>query len=355
LALLIAGAIPALAQAPTGPTIEEVAVEIRQLEDRGAYGLALQRLLELRPRVKPDADFELTLAFDEARSGRLDDAWRRLNDSLITAASAESLPQTRWHEYGPARWQQWLDGRFNGWHWYVARGRAEVGAALGRWAEARAAARLAVDARPLSGKEWLIHALCSARAGALEEAEASARQAVLLDPTLPEAWYLNGLFRWRGGRRNEAQENFRNAVALDSSYREPALALVRCRLPSARPDSFPARLLTGAREAALLTSPVRPKIEELHEVDATPRATRPIFAALPDSLAGLGKLALPVLVDTRGMIVLNDLPWIDPSRVSLTGLSQVLSKLVLWQFEPAQRYGAPVAAWTGITIDLPGQ
>ncbi len=339
----------------SGPSVEELAAEIRELEDRGAYATAAQKQTELRPRLKPDADLELALALNDARSGRYQEAWLRLNDSLLTQALLDTMPQSRWHENGPARWQQWLDGRFNGWHWYVARARAEVGLALGRWPEALEAARIAVGARPIAGKEWLVLALCAARAGSVDEARDAARQAVFLDPTLPEAWHLHGLLEWRGGRRNEAQEYFRTAVRLDSTYRPPALALMRARLPSSRPDSLPGQILTGMREAAILTAPVRPKIEELHEVDVPAKATRPIYAALPDSLTGLGKLSLPVLVDTRGMIVLHDLPWIDPTRLSLSALSQILNSLTLWRFDPAQRHGAPASTWTGVQIDLPGQ
>jgi tetratricopeptide (TPR) repeat protein len=353
---VIACAASANAQSPPkGPSVEELAAEVRQLEDRGAFGIAVQRLNDLRPRLKPDGDFELTLALDEARSGQYDKAWRRLNDSLLAAAIRDTNPQARWHEYGPARWQQWLDGKFDGWHWYVARARAEVGLALGHWNEALEAARIAVGARPITGKEWLVLAVCAGRAGSMAEARDAARQAVLLDPTLPEAWYVHGLLEWHGGKRNEAQELFRTAVRLDSTYRPPALALVRARLPSARPDSIPREILTGAREAAILTSPVRPKIEELHEVDVPAKVTRPIYAALPDSLSGLGKLALPVLVDTRGVIVLHDLPWVDPTRISLSALSQILNSLTLWRFDPAQRHGAPSPTWTSVQIDLPGQ
>lgn len=331
----------------------DLAAEARELEDRGAYGLALQRLLELREITPRDADLELAIALDEARSGRVEEAWQRLADPLFDQAIADSLPHTRYHEYGPGRWQDWTDGRWKGWHWYVARARAEVAFALGRWDDARASARIAIAARPLSGKDWLVLALAAARGGDLDEAVPAARQALLLDPTVPESHYLNGLFAWRDGRRAEAQEMFRLAVHLDSTWSSPALALVRSRLPMSKPDSLPRRLLHGMREAALITMAARPKIEELHELDAGPRITQPIFAAMPDSLKGLPPVQVAVLVDVDGRIVVNELPWMDPSQVSLASFSRVIGSLAMWRFAPAQRHGVPVATWTGIQIDLP--
>src|SRR6185369_6108405 len=137
----------------------------------------------------------------------------------------------------------------------------------GRWHEARQAAEVAVAARPLAGKEWLLLAVCAGREGDRGAAETAAARAAVLDPTLPEARYLAGLFAWRGGRRAAAQSEFRAAVALDSSYRAPALALVRSRLPGAAPDSLPAEFLTGVREVGMLTSPMGPKLEEFVQMD----------------------------------------------------------------------------------------
>ena len=106
---------------------------------------------------------------------------------------------------------------------------------MGRWQEALEAARRGVAARPLSGKEWLILAIAAGHAGQSDEAVASARKALELDPSLPEAHYLDGLHEWKAGRRNAAQAAFRAALELDSSYRAPAIALVRSQAPRHRP------------------------------------------------------------------------------------------------------------------------
>ena len=325
------------------------------LEQLAGYGQAADVLRELRRHVPADADLELGLALDEARSGQLDSAAALLWGSLLSDAVHDSLPTSRRHDYHWKREELLINGTFDGWHWYVARARAEVAARLGRWNDAREAARLCVAARRLVGKEWLVLAVCAGRAGDLEEAEAAARQAAFLDPSLPEAHYLQGLLSWRARRVAAAQTSFRAAVALDSSYRAPALALVRSRLPSAMPDTIPGEILTGARQIGLLTSPLGPKIEEFNQTDKPPHplvdADPKISGGLPGNYIG-AQLTIAILVDERGHIVLHDMPWIDPSDLPEGAVSAIAAVLPQYRFEPAQRFGAPRRAWTGLVLKI---
>ena len=330
---------------------QRLATSARSLEEMGGYTRATEALRQLRSRVAPDGDLELALAIDEARSGDLDSARVRLWGPLLTAALADTLPVTRRQPYAWQREPRWLNGRFDGWHWYVARARAEVAAALGRWGEAHAAAILAVAARPMAGKEWLVLAISAAHDGTPGEAQLAAEMARRLDPTLPEAQYLAGLLDWRAGRRNEAQAGFRAAVALDSTYRDAAIALVRSRLPGAAPDTLPTALLVGAREAGLLTSPVRPKLEEFVQMDSPALIVKRGPSQVPESLTTQVRrldLILPVLVDERGRAVLNELPWFSPATLPAPVVSALLAGLPEWRFSPARRNGAAQRVWAAV-------
>src|SRR5207244_10541151 len=119
----------------------------------------------LRPRPGPDPAREIELALLEARSGQLHSAAARLWSPALTAALSDSMPVTRRERYGWDRGPLWLNGSFDGWNWYVARARAEVASSLGRWPEARDAARLSVATRPLAGKVGLVLAVCAGRGG----------------------------------------------------------------------------------------------------------------------------------------------------------------------------------------------
>jgi tetratricopeptide (TPR) repeat protein len=210
-----------------------------------------------------------------------------------------------------------------------------------------------VAARPLAGVEWLVLAICSGRAGSSDEALSAARQALILDPTLPEAYYVNGIFRWRAGLRSAAQASFRQAVALDSTYRQPALALVRSRLPSTPPDSLPDAFLNGIREAGLLISRAQPKLEEFIQMDSPPALVKREMLPVPDSLsAGLNEIAmnLPVLVDSQGHIVYHQLPWFSASRLPGPVVGWVLESLPHWQFTPARKLGSPQPAWAAVSL-----
>jgi tetratricopeptide (TPR) repeat protein len=347
----VAKAPAAKPAAGSARALADQAREARELEDMGAYARAATILRTLRSRVAEDADLELAIALDDARLGRVDSAWARLTSPLVTAAAQETLPVTRRHEYPYGRERGWLNGRFDGWHWYVWRARAEVAATTGRWDEAYEAARQCAAARPLTGKEWLILAVCAGRLGRDDEARETVRKALALDPTLPEARYLLGLWEWRAGRRAEAQTQFREAVALDSAFVPAAMAMVRSRLPGAKPDSLPREFLTGPRRVALLTAPERPKPEEFVQMDVSATLTQSPDTAVVDSLVPGVKplqLVLSVLVDERGRPVLNDIPWFPPGQIPEWKIHRLLASVPSWRFKPAMRLGAPHPVWLSL-------
>ena len=346
---------PARAAAPRGKPatraqIQDLARNARTFEEVGAYRRAATALRALSLVVPPDADLDLALVLDLARSGSPDSAAALLSSPLVASALVDTLPVTRRHLYPWEREPLWINGRFDGWSWYAARTLAEVSAQLGRWHDARIAASACVAARPLAGVEWLIEAIAAGRDAQPGLAVAAANQAALLDPTLPEAQYLVGLYEWKAGRVMSAQRRFRAAVALDSTWRPPALALVRSRLPGVPPDSLPAEFLTGVRAAGLLTSAVRPKLEEFVQTDEPAVILRRGAPAIPDSLATSipeMELSLPVLVDERGRAVLNMLPWL-PAELPPGVVSAIIGSLNDWRFKPAKKNGAPQRTWQKI-------
>ena len=346
--------------APKSPTVQEDALSARAREDEGAFATAMALLKRVRARTAPDADLELWLAMDEARCGYADSAWARLQGPLLTAATADTLPPGRWQEYGPHRPLQWLDGRFTGWHWYVAHARAELALARGEWATAEAAARIAVRAQPLVGREHLLLALAAGRAGDDALARDEAEQAEFLDPLLPEAHYLAGLWAWRAGERVRARAAFEAAIAADSAARVPALALVRLRLPGARPDTLPTTYLTGVRRIAQLTSAERPKPEEAVPTDTPAGLYGNAGPALivPDSLASPMKLTKPVklivtvLVDENGRPGLSYFPYLSPGTFPASLMSAVMRTAATWRFRPATRLGHPLRAWVSVEFML---
>ncbi len=346
----------ATAPATKAPTARQRALQLgidaRAFEETGAYALAAEKLRAIRPLVPPDADLELQLALDEARSGQADSAWARLHRPVLLAALADTGNVWRNHDYPFEREPLWVNGQFDGWHWYVARATAELALQRGQPIEAMRAAELAVRARPLSGKDYLLYALAAARAGGLGRAAQVLHMARVLDPTLPEVFYLQGLLEWRAGRRTEAGEAFRSAIARDSSWRDPALALVRCRLPSAPPDSIPTRFLFGPRGAGELTSPVRPKIEEINQTEIPVGLIHKDDTPVPDSLrsrfAKPVQLVVTVLVDEQGRPILNELPWFTDSAFPYTLVPAVVGATPSWRFRAARRMGQPTRAWASV-------
>jgi hypothetical protein len=237
----------------------------------------------------------------------------------------------------------------------VWRARAELLAHGGRWSEAADAARLSVEARGLSGKDWLILAVCAARAGREEESRLAAEQALDLDPMLPEAFYLAGLWDWKQGRRGAAAARFRHAVALDSAYSPAGLALIRSRLPGASPDTLPTALLTGVRRIALLTSPLGPKPEEFHQMDVSAiLLTSPDSAVVDSLIPGVKpvQLVLSVLVDETGRTVLNEVPWFPAGQFDFRKVTRILRGVPGWVFRPALRLGQPTRVWVSVDFYL---
>jgi len=345
-------------KAPEPDNPASIASDARTREDGGAYGLALERLRELRALVPQDADLELAIALDEARSNLPDSAWARLNGPVLSAALADTGGPPRWRDYPFQREPFWLNGHYDGWYWYIARARAEVALRLQRWDDALAAARRSAYARPLAGKEHLLLALCLAHAGQTAEARFEAARAIRLDPMLPEAHYLDGLLAWRTGDRAGARAAFRAALASDSLYRAPVLALSRLLVPGLAPDPLPTNFLSGIRRAAELTSRVRPKLEEYVQYDQLATLYGQPTRAVPESLQramGMTKairLYVTVLVDERGRVVLNELPWMPAGSFPEELVDQVLRDAARWNFRPAYKLGQPRASLASVEYQL---
>lgn len=353
LALLCAA--PADAQ-PPDPALLDRARSAREIEDLGGYARALELMEVVHARALPDADLELAMALNEARIGRLPPAAARLWGPLLSAALADTLPPERRVHYFWGREAEWLDGRFGGWHWYVARARAEVAARLGHWPEAAEAAGMAAAAQPFSGKEWHVLATCLARTGRIEEATHHAIRAARLDPTLPEPAYLAGVLAWRQGRRDEAQRAFREAIRRDSTWTIPAVALVRSRLP-VQPDTLPAWFFTGLRRVAELTAPDGPKPEQFRQMEhpaALKKKVEPVFPPEARLDPPPPPLILGVFLDASGRPVLHDLPWLPPGAVNEAWVAALLRTLPEWEYAPARRHGEPQPVWITVQYQQPG-
>ena len=354
---------PAARSAPSRPAPAarrplDVATQARVFEEQGAYASALASLKTLRGMQGPDADVELAIALDEARTGLADSAWARLHGPLLTAALADSVGRLRRTEYPFQRESMWVNGTYDGWYWYIARARAELALARRDWAEAVSMANRTAAARPLSGKDALLLSVAASHAGDAQLGEAAAAWASYLEPWLPEAHYLSGLWAWRGGRRAEAREELEVAAELDSSWREPTLALARLRLPGVRADSMPVRFLTGARACAMLTSAKRPKQEEFVQFDATPML---VFNPQPqpaDSLRKLMKLTkktqlfVQVLVSEAGRPLMAELPYMTEAQVPAGVIHHVLDQVSRWRFVPARKFDKTQRSWASIEYVL---
>lgn len=335
------------------PSVPELATQTRLIEEVGGWPRVAELLRQLRGRTAPDADLELMLAWSEARSGQLDSAAARLASPTLASAGDDSMPPPRWTTYPWQHEGAWLNGRFDGWHWYVWRTRTEIAAALGRWDEALAAARRDVAARRLAGPEWYIRALCAAHGGLWDEARSCLDEALELDSALPESHYLAGLMAWREGRRGEARERFREAIGLDSSYTRPALGLLRLRLPAAPPDTLPGEFFEGPRRAGLLLAPEGPRPEVFTQNQSAALLTHRVTTADTDTTGVVSRavrrvrLTLMILVDARGRAALTDVPEYTETDVAPAKLSRIIATLPDWRFKPAVREGRPAASWVG--------
>jgi len=328
-----------------------MARDARTHEDAGHYGAALRIQKELRARIAPDADLELMVALNEARTGQLDSAWVRLSGPLLTAAMADTGDVGRHHDYPYERDGLWVNGRFDGWCWYVARARAEVALQRGDWTQARAAASRAMEFRRYSGKDALLLAVTSAQVGDLAFSEAAASYAGYLEPVLPEAHYLLGLHLWRAGKRTAAAAAFRSAQQADSGFAAAALALARLRLPGSRPDSLPRHFLTGLRRSAELTSSASPKVEEQWQQDTAPMLAFAPHSPLADSLHSRFRLTQPLtiyvqcLIDEGGTARAFEMPAVPREELPLELVHHMARDLQTWRFVAPTRFGRPIPAW----------
>jgi hypothetical protein len=345
---------PAAAKAPSSVKPIEVALQARSLEEQGNYAGALVQLKRLRGMQGPDADLELAIALDEARTGQGDSAWVRLHAPLLSAALADTTGLARRADYPYQREGLWINGRFDGWYWYIARARAELAMARRDWKAAVAMASRAAAARPLSGREALLLAFAASHAGDAALGEAAAHWAAYLEPWLPEAHHLAGIWAWRAGRRAEARESFQAAGDIDTTWRDPVLALARLSLPGTRADSLPVRFLNGPRGCALLTSARRPKQEEFTQFDRNAMLVFNPQPQPPDSLRRLMKLQKPtqlyvqVLVSETGHALLMDLPYVTEERMPAAVVNHVLDQIGRWRFVPANRFQQPQRAWVSV-------
>jgi tetratricopeptide (TPR) repeat protein len=350
--LMATPAVP-VARAQEAPAVQlHLVRQARALETVGEFAKALVPWRELRVLVPRDADLELAIACDEARAGMLEAAATRLASPLLSRAAMDTVPADRFRRYTSQREDDlYVNNAFDGWHWYVWRARAEVAAARGRWADATAAARRSVAARPMSGKEWLLLAVCAGRAGLADEARTAAQRAAMLDPGLPEAQYVAGLWAWKGGRREEAQDRFRAASTLDSTYQAPALALVRSNVSGSAPDSLPVAILTGIRAIGLLTSPAGPKLETYVPPPPAAIIARKVDPAVPDSLKArlaTERLGFWLLVDERGRVVLHELTWFPADRYPASLVGELAAKLAAWRFVPMVLEDQPRKMWVDV-------
>jgi Flp pilus assembly protein TadD len=357
----------AIASQPSGPgpagdvavtgELLRSAARARHYEDHGEYAAALTDWRSLRLHAPADGDLELAIAINEARSGQLDSAAARLSGPKLSAAALDTLPTSRYQLYYPAgREALYVNGTFDGWHWYVWRARAEVAARRESWEEATVAARRCVAARPTNGKQWLLLAVCAGQAGHADEARAAARSAVTLDGGVPEAHYLDALWAWKDGRRAAAQAGFRASVALDSTFRPGATALLRSRLPGTPPDPLPTGVLTGPREVGMLTSPLAPKVEEYVALEQAPIVASRTHPALPDSIKAQlqGKRILVWLfIDADGRVALADLAWYPAGTIPTPAVSEFMALVPTWRFMPARVQGTPRGVWADFTYAFP--
>ena len=332
----------------------DIATRARVFEEQGAYASALEELKRLRSVEGPDADVELAVALDEARVGLVDSAWARLHSPILEQALADTMGDLRRAEYPFQREGMWVNGTFDGWYWYIARARAELAFARRDWPQMLHMATIAASARPLSGKEALLVALAASHSGDEAYGEAAAAWAAYLEPWLPEAHYLSGLWAWRHGRRAEARASLAAAAALDSTWRDPALALSRLALPGTRPDSLPARFLTGVRACAMLTSPRRPKQEEYVQFDRTPMLVFNPMTQPPDSILAQMNLKKPtqlylqVLVSEKGEPLMAELPYVTEAKVPAGVVNHVLNQIGNWRFVAARKFDKPQRSWASV-------
>lgn len=322
--------------------------EAKEFEEKQMWESAADRLRILRRGLPPDPDLDLWLSWFEARSGNFVAAESLLAGRALSYAANDSLPETKWQEYSWRHELAWVNGTWDGWHWYVWRTRAEVEAQAGRWENALVAARRATAARPFSGQGWWIRGLCAAQIGRWDEAQECSRTALAMDPILPESHYFAGWLAWRDGRRGPAAESFQRALALDSTYKDAGVAYLRLRIPGSKVEPLSPALLSGLRRAGLLTAPEGPKMESFYQMElAATLASRVDSPALgPTGASGQPqKLLISFLLDAEGRVALVDVPYAKREALDPARLAAVIETLPRWEFNPAVRGGQPHPVW----------
>jgi hypothetical protein len=119
------------------------------------------------------------------------------------------------------------------------------------------------------------------------------------------------------------------------------------------PDTFPTQFLVGVRQAGLLTSPARPKLDEFEQMDTPATTLSQDMPAIPDSMrARIGgkPIVISIMVDERGRAVLNDMPWLPPTELNRYVASIVSAAVPSWRFTPAVRLHAPRRVWAAIEV-----
>lgn len=187
-------------------------------------------------------------------------------------------------------------------------GRAERATAAGRWDEARAAYRAAIDASPESAFLHRDLALMERKAGRTDEALIQARAAVALDADDARSQVIIGEILAERGDLDGALAAYRRAAALE---------------PTAAVETAIARLRDRLRDAALPA--------QYRGIGARPQATRGDVAALLGVRLGAVLNRAPqrqvVVTDVRGHWAT---PWIE--TVTRAGAMEVFPN---YTFQPA--------------------
>jgi hypothetical protein len=64
------------------------------------------------------------------------------------------------------------------------------------------------------------------------------------------------------------------------------------------------------------------------------------------------RLYVTVLVDERGRVVMNDLPWLSPEQFPVSLLADVLDEARLWKFRPAVKLGRTRTSYATVEYQL---
>ena len=65
-------------------------------------------------------------------------------------------------------------------------------------------------------------------------------------------------------------------------------------------------------------------------------------------------MALPILIDADGHIVMHELPWFGTDQIPAMLVPILLESLPQWRFAPGLRLKQPQPIWTAILLTLQG-